>query len=172
MPAAALQAPADAAGARGFTRKAEIAARRLGVDLEALAASSPGTERITEADVEAAARAGAAATWAERTSGDLVDDVYPDGRAERVLVIRAGRAAVQVLDALSRIPGQRAVAIVDDSRPPGLTVMGGPISGRPTSPSGWPPTVAVTAPSRRWARRPSAPRCRPSWPPRACRSPT
>ena len=69
------------AGARAFTRKAEIAARRLGVDLAALAASLPGDERITEADVEQAARAGVARAQAEQTSGDLVDDVYPDRRA-------------------------------------------------------------------------------------------
>ena len=44
-------------------------------------------------------------------------------------MIGAGRAAVQVLDALSRRSDQRAIGIVDDSRPAGLTVMGVPILG-------------------------------------------
>lgn len=115
--------------ARAFTRKAEIAARRLGVDLEQLAALLSGDARITEADVETVARTGGLRRAAEQTSGDLVDDVYVQRRAERVLVIGAGRAAVQVLDALSRRADQRAVAIVDDNRPAGLTVMGVPIVG-------------------------------------------
>jgi sugar O-acyltransferase (sialic acid O-acetyltransferase NeuD family) len=44
-------------------------------------------------------------------------------------VVGAGRAAVQVLDALSRRTDQRAVAIVDENRPPGVTMMGAPVLG-------------------------------------------
>lgn len=61
---------------------------------------------------------------------DLADDRPTARRVERVVVIGAGRAAVQVLDILSRCPGQRPVALLDDAAElHGRTMFGVPVVG-------------------------------------------
>lgn len=124
-----------ATGARPATLKAELLAQRHGIDL--LAVPSTG-ERIVEADVQAYLAARAAAEQARAAPqpaapeyADLVDDRYPAGRAERLLIIGGGNGAVQILDALARLPHQRAVGILDDNaalhgkRVAGVPVLGG-----------------------------------------------
>lgn len=61
---------------------------------------------------------------------DLVDDRYPATRVQRLLIIGGGNGAVQIIDALARIPQQRAVAIMDDNAEiHGKTVAGVPVIG-------------------------------------------
>lgn len=61
---------------------------------------------------------------------DLVDDRYPAQRVQRLLIIGGGNGAVQIIDALARIPQQRAVAIMDDNAAiHGKTVAGVPVIG-------------------------------------------
>jgi len=92
---------------RRWTKKAELLARKYGINIEEI----PAVGVIREADVE---------KWAkERVTPakvrDLVDDVYPDNRATRCLLIGGGRGAVQVLDIIWRTGQLRPVGIVDDN---------------------------------------------------------
>ncbi len=109
---------------RQWTRKAELLAKRYGIRLEDI----PAVGVIQEADVERFIQSGM------RTAGlvkDLIDDVYTEGRAERVLVVGGGRGAVQVLDILWRCFRQRPVGIVDDNPDlEGKMIMGVPVLGR------------------------------------------
>jgi sugar O-acyltransferase (sialic acid O-acetyltransferase NeuD family) len=139
----AAVAPADtAAAARTWTIKAELLAQRHNIDLGSVPAAG---ERITEADVQAVISARAAAGQAaspaagRRTSPqrpgdaeikDLVDDRYPPARSQRLLIIGGGNGAVQILDALARLPGQRAVGVVDDNTAiRGKSIAGVPVLG-------------------------------------------
>jgi len=138
------------------TKKAELLAQRHGIDLAQVPASG---DRITEADVlaylEGGARGegrGAAQTTGAVPAGagsgevsetprphhpttsqdsrDLVDNRYPANRVQRLLIIGGGNGAVQIIDALSRIPQQAAVAIMDDNAAiHGKTVAGVPVIG-------------------------------------------
>jgi sugar O-acyltransferase (sialic acid O-acetyltransferase NeuD family) len=64
------------------------------------------------------------------TVRDLVDDRYPAQHVQRLLIIGGGNGAVQIIDALARIPQQRAVAILDDNAAiHGKTVAGVPVIG-------------------------------------------
>ena len=92
---------------RRWTKKAELLAREYGINIEEI----PAVGVIREADVE---------KWVkERVTTakvrDLVDDVYPDNRATRCLLIGGGRGAIQVLDILWRVGHLRPVGIVDDN---------------------------------------------------------
>jgi sugar O-acyltransferase (sialic acid O-acetyltransferase NeuD family) len=61
---------------------------------------------------------------------DLVDDRFPAARPQRLLIIGGGNGAVQIIDALARLPHQRAVAILDDNAAiHGKTVAGVPVIG-------------------------------------------
>lgn len=61
---------------------------------------------------------------------DLVDDRYPAARVQRLLIVGGGNGAVQIIDALARIPQQRAVAIMDDDAAlHGKMVAGVPVVG-------------------------------------------
>jgi sugar O-acyltransferase (sialic acid O-acetyltransferase NeuD family) len=100
---------------RRWTRKAEIMARRMQVDLEKLAAKHPGAV-VGEAEVLAAGK----------ESPSDVD------RVERVLVLGGafGGGAALVLDALTRIPGKRAVGVLDrDPAGHGNAILGIPVLG-------------------------------------------
>jgi sugar O-acyltransferase (sialic acid O-acetyltransferase NeuD family) len=145
----------ETAGAmpRPSTLKAELLARRQGIDLAQVPAAG---EKITEADVQAylAAHAGtggsiaatqtaanenrAAATGtvapstgtAAANPHDLVDGRFPANRPQRILIIGGGNGAVQIIDVLARLPHQRAVAILDDNTAlHGREVAGIPIMG-------------------------------------------
>ncbi len=152
------QVPSPATGDRlkPATKKAELLAQRHGVDLAQVPSSG---DRITEGDVLAYVEGGARGEGrgeAQRTgairegagagkvtdtqrpqhptisqdSRDLVDDRYPTNRIQRLLVIGGGNGAVQIIDALSRIPQQAALAIMDDNAAiHGKTVAGVPVIG-------------------------------------------
>ena len=113
---------------RAWTQKAEILARRHGLDIATIPSAG---DRVVEADVLAylETRSDAVAPSAPAHK-DLADEPYPVGRIERVLVIGGGDGAVQVLDVIAKTPRQRAVAILDDNTGlHGKTVMGIPIIG-------------------------------------------
>jgi sugar O-acyltransferase (sialic acid O-acetyltransferase NeuD family) len=117
---------------RKLTKKAEIEARRAGLDIERARVEIPGGGAITESDIKAylervgAARPGAGSALVT----DTVDDVYPGSRQQRLLLIGGGLGAVQLLDSLTRIDHQRATVIVDDNAElQGKAVMGVPIVG-------------------------------------------
>jgi sugar O-acyltransferase (sialic acid O-acetyltransferase NeuD family) len=116
----------SAASPGAWTRKADIVARRAGLDLAELNLIPQDGLRITEADVQLYLSAGAAPP---STDGELLPLPGQAG-LERVLVIGAGGAALQILDVINQVPGQRAVGLVDDN--PGLqgrSLMGVPIMG-------------------------------------------
>jgi sugar O-acyltransferase (sialic acid O-acetyltransferase NeuD family) len=121
------------------TLKAEILARREGVDLARVPATG---DRITEADVLAFLAAPTNQPIHQSTNpspthplthsppADLVNTPYPTNRLERLLILGGGNGAVQVLDVLAKGTGQRAVAIVDDNAAVhGKLVAGVPILG-------------------------------------------
>ncbi|MFN3979107.1 MAG: biotin/lipoyl-containing protein [Caldilinea sp.] len=123
------------------TKKAELLARRHQINLAQVFAAG---ERITEADVLAYVRRAKgegreAESYPSPTPPphypiaylrDLVDDRYPGNRVQRLLIVGGGNGAVQIIDALMRIPQQRAVAIMDDnSAIHDKTVAGVPVIG-------------------------------------------
>ncbi len=140
-PTAASTASATSTG-RSATLKAELLAQRHNIDLAQVPAAG---ERITEADVQvylaARAAAGSAATLAEgrqmrspspKTTEilDLVDDRYEANRVQRLLILGGGNGAVQIIDALAKLPQQRAVGILDDNAAiHGKTIAGVPVLG-------------------------------------------
>lgn len=92
---------------RKWTKKAEITAKRHGINIEDV----PATGLIQEADVF---------LFIDRMKqqsaiGDMVYDIYPDTARERVLVLGGGVGAVQLIDAMVRDDRQRAVAVLDDN---------------------------------------------------------
>lgn len=111
------------ASEKKWTKKAELVASRLGVDIHELAKEHPG-KVISEADVVRAAQP-------TKDVKDLLDDNYPAGRQERLILVGGGGGGgVIVLDALSRIQHQRVVGILDNN--PllhGKTLMGVPVLG-------------------------------------------
>jgi sugar O-acyltransferase (sialic acid O-acetyltransferase NeuD family) len=109
-----------------YTRKALLVARRLNLDITAI---PHGPGKITEQDVltyhderrEVRAHTGA----------DLVDDLYPEARLEKLLLVGGGDGAVQVLDALCGSRTQKATCIVDDDETlEGKELMGVPVVGK------------------------------------------
>jgi sugar O-acyltransferase (sialic acid O-acetyltransferase NeuD family) len=107
-----------------WTKKAELLAKKYGIDIEEV----PGTGIIQEADVERYIRIKSEGKTSQ--FNDLVDDIYSDNRAERVIILGGGRGAVQVLDVLFRTPKQRAVGILDDnSELYGKNIMGVKVLG-------------------------------------------
>jgi sugar O-acyltransferase (sialic acid O-acetyltransferase NeuD family) len=130
--AAAAAAKAEAEGRRA-TKKAELVARRAGVDLGDVAALHRGDGPITEADVAnfVKTQKGSKPREAATTISDTVDSAFPARRQQRLLIIGAGNGAVQLLDVIARVPTQRAVGCVDDAdRLQGKRVMGVPVVGR------------------------------------------
>ncbi|HLI10683.1 MAG TPA: biotin/lipoyl-containing protein [Alphaproteobacteria bacterium] len=141
-PAALLaMAGGGVAPERRWTKKAAITARRLGIDLAALAARSPG-KVLGEEDVLAAQAAHvtpstaapppvAVASAPAGRPEDLLEDRYGEDRPERILLLGGGAGAgVITLDALARLPRQRAVGILDrNPNTHGKTVAGVPVLG-------------------------------------------
>ncbi len=121
LPASAEPAPA-AAGQRPWTRKAELVAKKLGLDIQAIADKLG--RQVNEADV-------VAYQSPPTDVVDLVDDPYPQRRRERVLLIGGGGGGgVLVIDAILRGTHQRAVGILDNNPAlHGKTQLGVPILG-------------------------------------------
>lgn len=134
--------PARAEGGRRWTRKAEIVARRLGIDIATLADRLG--RPVTEADVTAAqapakddrngadgGAGGAVIVSSPRRVADLHEDRFPAGRPERVLLLGGGAGAgAMTVDVLSRTHRQRAVGILDgNAATHGKTVGGVPVLG-------------------------------------------
>jgi sugar O-acyltransferase (sialic acid O-acetyltransferase NeuD family) len=127
QPAATADSIATADAGRNWTKKAELLAQRHGVALEAVPAAG---DRITEADVQAFVAAQTASTTPQAPVNDLVHDRFPANRPQRILIVGGGNGAVQILDALAKLPNQQAVAILDDNGAvQGKTVAGVPIVG-------------------------------------------
>lgn len=111
------QLPAQVSGRR-WTRKAEILAARMHIDLEELARQHPEL-LIGEAELLSLSQK-------DRRPGKLEDQI------ERVMILGSakGGGAALIVDALARVPGKRAVGILD--RDPTLsagTVLGIPVLG-------------------------------------------
>jgi sugar O-acyltransferase (sialic acid O-acetyltransferase NeuD family) len=126
------QPPTRPASDRRLTKKAELTARRAGLDLATVMSGTPGDGPITEAAVEEFLKARPKAPHERPASvgPDTVDSPFPANRQQRILIIGAGNAAVQLIDLLARVPGQRPVACVDDApKLHGRTVMGVPVIG-------------------------------------------
>lgn len=146
--AAPTQPPVAVDTRKPATKKAELLAQRHQVDLTQVPATG---DRITEADVlayvEGAKGEGRGARGERQAAGpqpstsplpshpnarlrDLVDDRYPAAHVQRLLIVGGGNGAVQIIDALTRIPHQRAVAIMDDNAAlHGKAVAGVPVIG-------------------------------------------
>lgn len=114
---------AQATSARRWTKKAELTAAKLGVDLNNLAEKLPG-KVLNEADVVAAVEQ-------SESSEDIVDDAFASCRRERVLLIGGASGGGSItLDALLTSKTQRAVAILDNNPAThGRKVMGVPVLG-------------------------------------------
>lgn len=119
-PTAAAVAPA--ATDRPWTKKAELVAKKLGVDIAAVAAKLG--RHVSEADVVG---------WqAPRDDAqDLVDDLYPQRRRERVLLIGGGGGGgALAIDAMLRGSTQRPVGILDNNAAlHGKSQLGVPVLG-------------------------------------------
>lgn len=134
IPAVGAATSGAAESGRPATLKAELLAQRSGIDLAQVPAAG---EKITEADVQAYLTARTTLTAAQPSLvtspsqyADLVDDRFPANRPQRILIIGGGNGAVQIIDALARLPRQRAVAILDDNAAlHGKQVAGVPILG-------------------------------------------
>jgi sugar O-acyltransferase (sialic acid O-acetyltransferase NeuD family) len=122
-------------GSPRWTTKARLLAEAKGIPMSAV---KPAGDVIRESDVLAylaKAPGGAPSTTSTGVEPagrrrDLVDDVYPKHRPQRVLVIGGGYGAVQVLDAMHRQGSLRAVGVVDDKRDlAGSLLMGIPVVG-------------------------------------------
>ncbi len=113
---------------RTWTQKAELLARRHGIDLAKVPSKA---DKISESDVlaylESRPDRSASAVQEHR---DIVDGRYQTGRVDRLLIIGGGDGAVQLLDAIFKSGKQRAVAILDDNTSlHGKTIMGVPVVG-------------------------------------------
>ncbi|MFA5951208.1 MAG: biotin/lipoyl-containing protein [Hyphomicrobium sp.] len=132
---------------RRWTKKAFIVARRLGIDIEALAKSKPGTT-LTEADV-LAAQAPGAGTQPTQSSPSEVKAVASAPAAtaaprliaaggqhfERVLLIGgASGAGALAVEAIMRTSHQRPAGIIDaNPQTHGQIIHGAPVLGDRTS---------------------------------------
>lgn len=112
------------------TKKAQILAKRLGVDLEALVATHPGV-LIGEELVQAAAlAAGERVAALDPRLADATSPRRSWGNQERVLILGGGGGAALVLDILANALTQQAVGILDnDPALEGKMLMGVPILG-------------------------------------------
>ncbi len=108
-----------------WTKKAEILAKRHGLDIAALEISPADGETIGEGDLLGYLES-ARVTPPDEPRSPLDNT----GGRERVLIIGAGGAGVQILDVLTRIPFQVAVGVLDDNPAlHGKTVLGAPVLG-------------------------------------------
>ncbi len=118
---------AAAAGEPVLTYKAQLLARRHGLEMQELTGLGG---KVTEQDVLNLISQRSQKTQSQPEGRDLMADRYPQGRSERILIIGGGDGAVQILDVLAKTPHQRAVAIVDDNPTlVGRTIDGVPVVG-------------------------------------------
>lgn len=116
-----------ATGESTLTLKAQLLAKRLGIDPSELAQSG---EKITEEDVKKYAESKNTSLHSDHLEIDTVRDRYPEGKIQRILIIGGGDGAVQLLDVLAKTPEQQAVAILDDNPElRGKKVNGVPVTG-------------------------------------------
>lgn len=114
-------------GGSTMTLKAQLMAKRYGINPAEFAQNG---KKITEEDVRKYVENKNADKHSERPKMDLVRDHYPDGKVQRILILGGGDGAVQVLDVLTKTPGQQAVAILDDNPDlRGKKVNGVPVTG-------------------------------------------
>lgn len=115
-----------------WTKKAQILANRLGVDLAALAAAHPGVV-IGEEIVQATAAGTASPASKSMPALAQAVSALPGtswGTEERVLILGGGGGASLVLDILAATTSQRAVGILDNNPAlAGTLMMGVPILG-------------------------------------------
>lgn len=112
---------------KSWTVKAEMTAKKHGIEIADVPADDG---KITEAMVLAYIERQKTSQEAVVKYPDTVDGPYPTGRVERILIVGGGEGAVQVLDAIAKIPGQRGAMIVDDNPAlAGKSVAGVPVVG-------------------------------------------
>lgn len=111
---------------RRWTKKAELLAKKHKIDIESLLANLGAGAVLSEKDV--LDMINKAKTKSEPAFSKTTRNV---NQTQRILVLGGGNIAVLVMDIISRIPNQRAVAILDDNAVlHGSTVMGCPILGK------------------------------------------
>lgn len=130
MPSASDSEPAREA--RRWTRKAELVARRLGVDLAQLARQSP--EGTIGEEAVLAFHAAHSASRPDDASDVIPAGIpaAPTGTVQRVVILggAGGGGAALIVDALTRIPSQRAVGVLDrDPALQGRDILGVPVIG-------------------------------------------
>lgn len=104
-----------------WTKKAEIVAKKYGVDISKISAVGV----IREADVEAFIKRGKG-----KPIEDLIEDIYPGNLQQRVLILGGGRGAVLVIDTILRQRKHKIVGILDDNEELiGKKIMGYPVLG-------------------------------------------
>lgn len=117
----------DTKSTKKWTKKAEILAKKYGINIEEI----PAVGVIQEADVLNYIKRGYQKK--KKEVEDLVKDVYPGNLKEKILILGGGRGCVQVIDAIMRSERQEVVGILDDNESlHGKKIMGvevlGPIS--------------------------------------------
>lgn len=122
-----IAAPVPVTNESTLTIKAQLLAKRLGIDPAELPQNG---QRITEEDVKKYAESRNTSLHSDRLEMDTVRDRYPEGKIQRILIIGGGDGAVQLLDVLAKTPEQQAVAILDDNPElRGKKVNGVPVTG-------------------------------------------
>lgn len=110
-----------------WTIKAELLAKKHRINLDEVPSSG---KKITEDDVinYLASLENEIQALGER--GDYLDDLFPENRSQRLLVLGGGDGAIQILDVLAKTPDQHAIAILDDDKAKNGKKIGGiPIVG-------------------------------------------
>ena len=109
-----------------MTEKARLVALRNNVDISKI---QPKKGRIAEKDVLSYIES-LKQGRASQDFSDSVDDIYPTNKVQTLLIIGAGDGAVQLIDALTKVPRQKAVMLLDDNKSlHGKTVAGVPVVG-------------------------------------------
>lgn len=107
---------------RKITKKAEILARKSGIDIETIeTAEDVITEEVIMRLIEAtnnttAPKFNTNTRKSKTMSEDLVDSHHPAKRQERILILGAGGGCNLVVDILARTPQQRATLILDNNQ--------------------------------------------------------
>jgi sugar O-acyltransferase (sialic acid O-acetyltransferase NeuD family) len=118
---------AEAEEDRAWTYKAEALAHHHGIDLSKVTRT---TGKITEQDVIKYLKLTENKHRERNDFHDLMDDLHPLGKVQRLLILGGGYGSIQILDVIVRLSHQRAVAIMDDnSALHGKKVNGVPIIG-------------------------------------------
>jgi sugar O-acyltransferase (sialic acid O-acetyltransferase NeuD family) len=138
----ATETAAAGDGERRWTKKAAIVARRLGIDIEALAKTKPGVT-LSEADVLAAQTGAPAPQVSETRAAPAPADAAPAPQHrlstgqhfERVLLIGGASGAGGIaMDAIGRTMHQRVAGIIDNnSKTHGQIIAGVPVLGDRTA---------------------------------------